>query len=819
LIENGQWGIEIQSQSNSSYVYNNTIYNRIIGSALQDVGIYLGTDSNDNILSTNRIYNHSDAGIRFNDQCDNNTIIGNIVNNNGDGLDEYGIWIDQNCDYNRILNNDIFDNYDRGIRIDADCDHNLISGNNVSDTVAGWVQLIGISIEALCPYNNITENYVKCNNTGIWVMMDCTFTLIRYNTVFNNSIGGGIVVEENCHNCTVIDNIANDNVWGIRIWNSQDCIVKNNTCSNTAAGYSQIYGIRLENTNWDNITGNICNNNNIDGINLDFSSANNIIIGNILNANNITDGGTNNIQAMNKIDGICTNLTIDADGGPWGTFTWEEVERFIPWIGSTGSWSDPYIIEDLIINANGSGSGLLIKDSKLVYFIVRNCTIYNSGGNAGDAGIKLQDTNNGTIINCNCSFNGNIGIYLSWSNNNTLNSNTASNNSGSGIYLDWTSVENVIISNTANYNTKHGIYADNECDNTKIISNTLNGNSINGICIEGEQSYFEIIDNIISDNTINGIYLDDVRRSTISGNIVKNSGRHGIVLNNSCRTNTITGNEITNSGQAGVWLENDAYNNTIWNNQINNNLLYGICIVNTTSECNNNTIYQNYFNNPLGNNALDNCTNNTWYLGKMGNWWHNYSGVDANDDNIGDTPYNITGTAGSQDLFPIWDDGCDVDCPIDGDGDEEPPDLGANLLFLAFLIPMIGVIVALGLLYRNNPEKFKNFAKKMRETGIKDLTTKISAAKYKKPKPAATVPAKSKAEVKKPEVKEEAKPVVKEKPKPAPKAALKETPTSDKVLDETELHNKYKAETGKNAIWRGAETKAYTEWKQKNLDK
>jgi len=31
--------------------------------------------------------------------------------------------------------------------------------------------------------------------------------------------------------------------------------------------------------------------------------------------------------------------------------------------------------------------------------------------------------------------------------------------------------------------------------------------------------------------------------------------------------------------------------------------------------------------------------------------------VDANDDGIGDVPYNILGTANSSDHFPIWDDG------------------------------------------------------------------------------------------------------------------------------------------------------------------
>ena len=45
----------------------------------------------------------------------------------------------------------------------------------------------------------------------------------------------------------------------------------------------------------------------------------------------------------------------------------------------SGIYSDPYVIEDLIIDCGGSGSGIFIENSKISYFIIRNCTIYNSG--------------------------------------------------------------------------------------------------------------------------------------------------------------------------------------------------------------------------------------------------------------------------------------------------------------------------------------------------------------------------------------------------------------------------------------------------------
>jgi len=38
----------------------------------------------------------------------------------------------------------------------------------------------------------------------------------------------------------------------------------------------------------------------------------------------------------------------------------------------------------------------------------------------------------------------------------------------------------------------------------------------------------------------------------------------------------------------------------------------------------------------------------------LGNYWDDYTGKDTKDDGVGDTPYSISGAAGSQDNYPIW---------------------------------------------------------------------------------------------------------------------------------------------------------------------
>ena len=67
-----------------------------------------------------------------------------------------------------------------------------------------------------------------------------------------------------------------------------------------------------------------------------------------------------------------------------------------------------------------------------------------------------------------------------------------------------------------------------------------------------------------------------------------------------------------------------------------------------------NLIFYNVFSNN-GLHAEDNGVNNTWDNGLIGNYWDNYIGTDSDGDGIGDTPYYISGAAGSQDNYPLME--------------------------------------------------------------------------------------------------------------------------------------------------------------------
>ncbi len=166
----------------------------------------------------------------------------------------------------------------------------------------------------------------------------------------------------------------------------------------------------------------------------------------------------------------------------------------LDWCSGDGSWSNPYVIENVTIDASSSptGSGIYINNSKSDYFIIRNVTVYNAGSDFFyDAGIKLNNSNNGTLIN-----------------------NNSSNNGGNG-FLIYNSENNTMSGNYVNYN-KFGIFF------SESNNNTFSGNSAN------YNSYY-------------GIYLSLSNYTTISGNKASNNNEHGIVLLSSNNDN-ISGN-------------------------------------------------------------------------------------------------------------------------------------------------------------------------------------------------------------------------------------------------------------------------------------
>ncbi|MFX1280300.1 MAG: nitrous oxide reductase family maturation protein NosD [Promethearchaeota archaeon] len=387
---------------------------------------------------------------------------------------------------------------------------------------------------------------------------------------------------------------------------------------------------------------------------------------------------------------------------------WSETETTYDWCSGDGSWGNPYTIENVTIDLLNSptGYGIFINNSKNDFFIIKNCTTYNGG-----TGIMLENTSRGTLKSNNCSNNW-YGIHLdNGCNNNTISGNIANTNKYYGIYLWWYCDNNNIFGNTVNNNMDYGIYSRYSNNNT-ILGNTVEYNDQTGIYLLNNCS-----DNIITGNTVNNnnnanaggwpeIYLEwDSNNNVVSGNIVNgnNKTNSGILLRNNCGNNTVSSNTLNDcysgifvyvncinniligntannneygiylkehcdnnvvsrnmvnaNNQDGIYLEYYCDNNTILENAIYFNDQYGVFVSDHYGVCVNNLIYLNTFINQY--NARDNG-NNQWDNGTIGNYWIDYDGKDANDDGIGDIPYFISGTGESQDNFPIWEDGFDI---------------------------------------------------------------------------------------------------------------------------------------------------------------
>jgi parallel beta-helix repeat protein len=237
-----------------------------------------------------------------------------------------------------------------------------------------------------------------------------------------------------------------------------------------------------------------------------------------------------------------------------------------------GTYSNPYIIEDLVIDAGGSGSCIRIENSDL-YFRIENCTLYNSEWSHSNAGIHLYNVDNGILIDNNCSSNF-YGIYFSSSDNNTISGNIANNNRYFGIDLRYYSNNNKITENTVNNNNDDGIHLYG-CNDNNVTGNAINDN-YHGIYTYNCDS-ITVTGNSIIDNEGDGIYYSSSDNNIISGNNISNNEGDGIYYSSS-DNNIISGNIINNNGGDGIHLYgyySDCNNNIVLGNNISNSY-YGI---------------------------------------------------------------------------------------------------------------------------------------------------------------------------------------------------------------------------------------------------
>ena len=429
-------------------------------------------------------------------------------------------------------------------------------------------------------------------------------------------------------------------------------------------------------------------------------------------------------------ENVNTDLYNLKQAGFWNNFTfihitgsnWTTVKTN-DWCSGTGTWSDPYLIEDMQINASDSpiGCGILIENSLTVYFTIENVTIFGSSN-----GIKLENTNNGALIGNILSENLDSGINMINSVNNTLLENTLVNNGLCGINLTSNCNNNHILDNTAKNEGTNvqdtGIHLRSYCNNNEILGNSIYDNNVYGINIEDDCEENVVVNNTIKNIATSqqdyGIRLhNDCHQSTISSNIFEDLNNYAIymvtsdqnsVINNQikdCGTgmymlidlqsiiinNTISGgsygiimsacdggeiahNFINATGNYAIRIFINSDNNEFHDNVIKDNTKVGIQL-DDPSDVNNKFYKNSFISNGL--HAYDNGTTTVWNNSIIGNYWDNYTSLDLDHDNVGDTPFLISGAANATDDLPIvdhWSPIILINSPISGSsyGTEAP---------------------------------------------------------------------------------------------------------------------------------------------------
>jgi nitrous oxidase accessory protein NosD len=181
------------------------------------------------------------------------------------------------------------------------------------------------------------------------------------------------------------------------------------------------------------------------------------------------------------------------------------------------------------------------------------------------------------------------------------------------------------------YNTENVIITENNI--------SANGYGINiGICRN-----ITVSENQIADNNKGGLNLYYFGPHFVySNNITNNSW--GIKFAEGCGNATVYGNNITQNG-VGVVLLNFPNAGDVVVSGVGNTVFCNLFVNNAEQVSQEESSYNYPDSTRMGTDIV------SWDNSTIGNYWDDYSGLDDNDDGIGDTPYIID--ENNQDNYPL----------------------------------------------------------------------------------------------------------------------------------------------------------------------
>jgi len=169
--------------------------------------------------------------------------------------------------------------------------------------------------------------------------------------------------------------------------------------------------------------------------------------------------------------------------------------------GKIGDFSEEgMFLETSLLAKPGASLQIRISMSKNQYIINGEIKHLSFGSDSQSAGIGVENSGKGTIINNNCSNNAPLGIYISGSSNISIIENIVNSNNMDGIYLHNGCFNTTISYNIASSNIGVGIYLNNDCHHNLLFNNTLTFNLKNAIRFNDNCYNNTVIGNNASNN-------------------------------------------------------------------------------------------------------------------------------------------------------------------------------------------------------------------------------------------------------------------------------------------------------------------------------
>lgn len=581
ISTNDEYGIKISSTTKYFIIYNCEI-------TAKDYGIYISNVESETAQIINNVCDGAQIDGIFVQNTLFATITSNICKNNG----KFGIHLIAST-YSIINYNSL---YNCGLMVEEFLEENyctyLIDSNTVNDLPLGYLtnltntniitpfgQLILVNISEVTISNqecsfasigialiyssnvNVTNNVLSNNSMyGIYVYSS-QYIELSNNICFNNTVG---IKTSSCGSLNVINNTCQYNWEGIQVIDTLTVKLNKNTCTgNWWSGvfisdsndsfaeqnelFNNTYGIFLQNSDYSNVVNNVIKYNSWGGLYIAYSKSS------VITNNSLICDGLFIIEY--ELEGYMSHTIKNntVNGLPLG-FLSNLVGHSI-----NESYGQLYLINSTQVEIRG-----------------QNCSFTN-------VGISLLYSQNCSIVNTICSYNGYVGIYILESPSTILINNTCSNNDYNGVLMYFSESSRLESINCAN-NKNHGavvMFSDSTFIENSSFTNNLNCG------LKVEYVYNSIItNNLFASNNETGLRIVYSDYSVVINNTSTNNKNYGMYLR-SCSSSTVVSNVFYGDGLfIGQEFSVEEYLSYVIKDNIVNNMPFGYFydLFNTTIE-------------------------------------------------------------------------------------------------------------------------------------------------------------------------------------------------------------------------------------------